>query len=96
MKDRARNSIIEGTVYGVLSAATAFLVVRVMGYNPESLAVLLYLYVVSGVLLTARSKIAAPFIPLLKRVVIVAEGEEMKLKRILTGEEYRVRDVEKL
>jgi hypothetical protein len=91
-----KEKLVEGTVYGVLAAATAYIIVKMMGYNPQSLAVILYFQILTAILLTVRSEITSPLMPLLKRIVVVAEGEEMKLKRLLTGEEYRVRDVEKL
>jgi hypothetical protein len=94
--DDAKESLGEGSIFGLLTAGTAYTIVQVMGYNPGSLAVLLYFQLFSAILLTMRSKMAAPLMPFLKRIVVVAEGEEMKLKRVLTGEEYRVRDVEKV
>lgn len=94
--DKVKESLVEGSIYGLLSAGTAYTIVQIMGYNPRSLAILLYFQLLTGILLTMRSRIAAPLMPFLKRIVVVAEGEEMKLKRILTGEEYRVRDVEKV
>ncbi len=93
MKESFRN----GLLYGIVTALLAYSVVQLMGYNSQSLMVLLYLYVVSAIVLNLKTEIAAPLGPLLKRVVIVAEGEEMKLKRLLTGEEYRINgEVEKL
>jgi hypothetical protein len=94
--DKFKERLVEGTIYGILAAATAYIIVRIIGYNPVSLAIILYFQILTAILLTVRSEIASPLMPLLKRIVIVAEGEEMKLKRLLTGEEYKVRDVEKL
>lgn len=92
-----KQAVRDGLFYGLFIAATAYTAVRIMGYNPQSLMVLLYLYVLSGILLNVKSELAKPLTPLLKRIVIVAEGEEMKSKKLLTGEEYKVKgDVEKL
>jgi hypothetical protein len=92
-----KDSFKEGTIYGILLAGFAFLIVQFLGYSPRSLSLLLYLYVISSILLTMKSEISEPIKPLLEKVVIVAEGEEMKMKKLLTGEEYRLRgEVEKL
>ncbi len=90
-------SVKEGSVYGILLAATTYIIVQLMGYSHRSLMVVLYIQLVSAILLTAKSNLSEPLKPYLERIVVVAEGEEMKLKRLLTGEEYRVRgDVEKV
>lgn len=92
-----KEQLIEGTVYGVLTAATAYLIVNFLGYNPETLTALLYLYIFSAILINMKAELEPLSIPFLKRIVVVAEGEEMKMKRLLTGEEYKVNgEVEKL
>lgn len=92
-----RESFRNGLLYGIAVALVAYSIVHFIGYNPQSLMILLYLYVFQSVVLKLKTELAQPLTPLLKRIVIVAEGEEMKLKRLLTGEEYRVNgDVEKL
>ncbi|QGA81041.1 hypothetical protein [Candidatus Nanohalobium constans] len=92
-----KQQIIEGTTYGVLTASTAYITVNFMGYNPVTLSALLYLYIISAILITAKPEIPEVSLPLLKRIVVVAEGEEMKLKKLVTGEEYKVNgEVEKL
>jgi hypothetical protein len=92
-----KDELVEGTTYGILTAGLAYLVVHFMGFNPETLPLLLYIYVVSAVIINMKAEIEQLSLPYLRRLVVVAEGEEMKLKRILTGEEYRVNgDVEKL
>lgn len=92
-----RESLRNGLLYGIAVALVAYSIVQFIGYNPQSLMILLYLYVFQSVILKVKTDFAQPLLPLLKRIVIVAEGEEMKLKRLLTGEEYRVNgDVEKL
>jgi hypothetical protein len=90
-------SLKEGVIYGIILAATTYTVVQIMGYSHKSLAVVLYIQIMAGIILTAKSRIATPLKPYLDRLVVVAEGEEMKLKKLLTGEEYRVKgEVEKL
>ena len=97
VKNCVRDELVEGTAYGILTAGLAYLIVHFMGFNPRTLPLLLYIYVVSAVIINMKAEIEQLSLPYLRRLVVVAEGEEMKLKRILTGEEYRVNgDVEKL
>jgi hypothetical protein len=92
-----KQELKDGLLYGVLTAGAAYATVMIMGFNHGSLAVLLYLYVVSSALINLKAEILTPFKPLLKKIVVVAEGEEVKMKKLLTGETYRVRgEVEKL
>ena len=92
-----KHEFIEGSVYGLLAAATAYLVVHFIGFSPSSLPFLLYLYIVTAIVINMKAELEQLSIPYLKNIVEVAEGEEMKLKRLLTGEEYRVNgEVEKL
>lgn len=85
-----KQELIEGSVYGVLAASTAYIVVHFMGFSPQTLPILLYFYVISGILINLKAELDHLSIPYMKRLVLVAEGEEMKLKRLLTGEEYKV------
>ena len=92
-----KQEAIEGAVYGAIIAGGCFVVVQVMGFSSRSLSVILYLFILSTVLVNVKSEISEPLKPYLERLVIVAEGEEMKMKKLLTGQEYKVRgDVEKL
>ena len=92
-----KQSFIEGAVYGLLSAATAYFIVRYAGFNPQTLSAILYLNIITAILINMKAEVEELSISFLKNLVVVAEGEEMKLKRILTGEEYRVKgEVEKL
>jgi hypothetical protein len=92
-----KQSAIEGAVYGAIIAGAAYIIVQVMGFSSTSLSVILYLFIVSTILVNVKSELATPIKPYLERLVIVAEGEEMKMRKLLTGEKYRVNgDVEKL
>jgi hypothetical protein len=93
----AKESFQQGLIYGLIIAGTAYATVKIIGYNPQSLTLILYLYILSSVILNMKTELATPLKPLLKRIVIVAEGEEIKLKKLLTGEEYKINgDIEKL
>jgi len=91
-----KEELIEGSVYGILAASTGYMVVHFMGFSPETVPILLYLFVISGILINLKAELDHLSIPYMKRLALVAEGEEMKLKRLLTGEEYKVGRVEKV
>ena len=92
-----KEAFIEGTVYGILSASIGYLLVYYFGFGSYTLPLLLYLNIFSVIVVNMKAEIEAISLSFLKRLVVVAEGEEMKLKRLFTGEEYRVKgDVEKL
>jgi len=88
---------IEGAVYGLFSAATMYAVVQYAGYNPQTLALLIYIQIISGILINMKSEIEALSLPYLKKLVLVHEGENIEMRKLSTGEKYRIRgDVEKL
>jgi len=88
---------IEGAVYGLFSAATMYAVVQYAGYNPQTLALLIYIQIISGILINMKSEIEALSLPYLKKLVLVHEGENIEMRKLSTGEKYRVKgDVEKL
>ncbi|MFB6158146.1 MAG: hypothetical protein ABEJ95_00620 [Candidatus Nanohalobium sp.] len=92
-----RDSVKEGAIYGMLVSGAAYTLVQFLGYSSRSLAVILYLFLISAILINVKSEMSEPLKPYLDRLVLVAEGEELKMKKLLTGEKYRVRgDVEKL
>lgn len=79
-----------GAVAGVVFAGLAYLVTYRMGFNPTSLSFLLYLYVFLGLISGFSFEDLKDSWDVLDRFVVVAEEEELKLKKIFTGEEYRV------
>jgi len=92
-----KEHFIEGSIYGILSASTAYMIVHYFGFNPQTLPILLYIYIITAIAINMKAEIEMLSLPFLKRIVVVAEGEEMKLKRLFTGEEYKINgDVEKL
>lgn len=79
-----------GAVIGALFAGVAYLLTYRLGFNPDTLTYLLYLYILLG---AAAAFDFAGFVEdrgFLDRLVIVAEEEERKLKKVFSDEEYRV------
>lgn len=88
---------IEGAVYGMFFAATMYAVIQFAGFNPQTLAILIYIQIISGILINMKSEVDALSLPYLKKLVLVDEGENIEMRKISTGEKYRVKgDVEKL
>lgn len=70
----------------------AFAVARFLGYNPTSFTIIGYLYVILALVLALIYEYGGESNPLslLKNVVIVVENEETRLKRVFTGESYKI------
>jgi hypothetical protein len=90
--------LISGALLGLSFGGLAVLAVKLFGYTPDSFMVLLYLYTLLGVFPALKDRVTKRFdSSILHRIVLVAEGEEIKMRKILTGEKYRIKgDVEKL
>lgn len=80
----------------------AYLTVKFLGYNSESFMIISYLYLVLAAIIGLKYEMkkfteSSSLFSGLKNVVVVAEGEEMTLKRIFTGEKYKVKgEIEKI
>ena len=89
-----RKAVLKGATIGLSFSGVAYIAVKLLGYRWVSLSILMYLYVVMGVLMAVGASIDIfdrGFSSLLHSVVIVVEGEEMELKKLATGEKYRVK-----
>ncbi|MFB6199520.1 MAG: hypothetical protein ABEJ83_01460 [Candidatus Nanohaloarchaea archaeon] len=90
------NSVVEGAFYGILFSGIAFLVVAFLGFSPTSLSVLLYLYVVAGALINGRYRLGKQLDSLLGSIVLVAEEEEVRMRKLFTGEKFVLKgDIER-
>lgn len=88
--------IRNGGALGVIFALTSYFLASEIGFNQSSFLIFLYMYVIVGIIASLNfSDFEGKGI--LDRIVIVAEEEEMKMKKIISGEEYRIKGtVEKL
>lgn len=87
-----RNSL-KGALAGTAAAVSAAVTTRIYGFDRFSFFGMLYLYVVLGAGL--KSSFSLP--KFLERLVIVTEGEVLKMRKITTGEKYKIKgEVEKL
>ncbi|WP_347721873.1 hypothetical protein [Candidatus Nanohalococcus occultus] len=90
------NKIVSDAMVGSTAASLGLIAVRFNGFNWITLTAILYLTVCATVLagFKERSGLSSGF---LHRLVLVAEGEEMKMKKLATGEKYKIKgDLEKL
>ena len=80
--------------YGV-----AYAVVKFAGFTSSSFTVLAYLYIALGLILGVYYELQSHggFQGFLDNIVVVIEGEEMRLKKLFTGEKYRLKgEIEKI
>ncbi len=91
-----RKGLFKGAATGLAFAGAGNLSVRFLGFNKTSLVLMLYLYVLLGTVPWLKSQLSGLRSPI-ERLVVVTGEEEMVLRKILTGEKYRVKGkVEKL
>lgn len=78
-----------GGLLGVLTALIAYFIAMYNGFNSSTFTLFLYLYVGLGIIssLELTDFKASGF---LDRIVIVAEDEEKKLKKLFSDEEYKI------
>lgn len=79
-----------GAALGTVFAGIAYLIAEFRGFNSSSFLPILYLYVVLGVVSRFDMKDAASYWSRLEDLMIVADKEENKLKKVVTGEEYEI------
>lgn len=85
------------TFYGL-----AYLTVKQLGYNSNSFMIISYLYIALAGIIGIKYEIkkmnnSDSILSIFKNIVIVREGEELTMKRLLTGEKYKLKgEIEKL
>lgn len=79
-----------GGFIGAVFAGVAYLLTSSMGFDPESLTYILYLYIALGVVASLDLQDIVSDRGFFDRVLIVAEEEEQKLKKVFSDEEYRI------
>lgn len=86
-------------LFGMSFYGIAYGVVRFLGFTSSSFTILAYLYVILGVSLGSYYEIDSHggFKEFLSNIVVVIEGEELELKRLISGEKYRLKgEIEKI
>lgn len=90
--------VFKDAALGLFFAGMGALIIRFFGFTEISLIAILYLMVALAVVQGLKHRDFSSVMPsFLERIVVVVEGEELKMKKLLTGEKYRVKgDLEKL
>lgn len=86
-----KDALEKGAVQGLLAAGAAFLVVNTIGYNPTSLSILLYMFLLFGAFFELKNSTELGVSDLFGEVVVVAEEEEKTLKRVFKDKKYKVK-----
>ncbi len=89
-------TVLKGASVGLMFSGILFTIVRFLGFNSISLSIAMYMYVVLSIILFLKPEITGLLDQgILSRIVVVRKDEDLKMKK-LTGETYRVREIEKL
>lgn len=95
-----KRKLLKASAIGLGFSGVAFGIVSLLGFRWISLSALMYMYVVLAAVMVLgyETRILGEGIrSWMDRFVIVLEEEEMKLKKLASGEKYRVKgEVEKL
>lgn len=79
-----------GAGLGAGFAILAYLIADLNGFNRSSFLYMLYLYVILGAVSKLDKDDVTGYIDGLERLLIIADREENKLKKIATGETYKI------
>lgn len=95
-----REKLLRSAAQGLTFAGIGSITTMYAGFNQNTLTVFLYLYIAQAVYKPLKAELFSHFNfspDFIHRLVVVAEGEELKMKKLFTGEKYRVDgDIEKL
>lgn len=85
-----RKKVKRGAIVGGLFAGVAYFLSYRFGFNSTTLSIILYLYVILGALVAFDFQEFVKTREFLEKIVIVAEEEELKMKKVFTGEKYKI------
>lgn len=86
-------------LFGLSTYGIAYTVVNFLGFTSSSFTILAYLYISLSIVIGIYYEIEdiGGFRGFLDNIVVVIEGEEMKLKKLITGEKYKLKgEIEKI
>ncbi len=86
-----RRKIARGGIHGLVFLLIAYGVVYTQGYGGNSLIVLMYIIIFATVWMEIKDEIDFPETGFLERIVIVSEGENLKMRKVFTGEKYELK-----
>lgn len=84
---------------GLSAYGIAYAIVNFNGFTSSSFTAIAYLYIILAISVGLYSEIDSHggFRSFLDKIVVVIEGEEMELKKLISGEKYRLNgEIEKI
>lgn len=86
-------------LFGLSAYGIAYGIVNFIGFSSSSFTAIAYLYIILGITIGLYYELDAHggFRGFLDNIVVVIEGEEMKLKKLISGEKYKLKgEIEKI
>jgi len=86
-------------LFGLSAYGIAYAIVNFIGFTSNSFTAISYLYIVLGIVVGLYYEMEkhGGFSDFLDNIVVVTEGEEMKLKKLISGEKYKLKgEIEKI
>lgn len=86
-------------LFGLTAYGIAYGIVNVIGFTSNSFTLIAYLYIILGLTIGIYYELDSHggLKSFLDNIVVVIEGEQMELKKLITGEKYRLDgDIEKI
>lgn len=85
-----RKHIARGGLYGLCFLGLSYMFVYFYGYGRTSLTAVLYITLFACIWMEVKNHLDFPEVNFLHRIVLVSEEEKLKMKKVFTGEEYKV------
>lgn len=92
MEKKYKIDLLAGTVF----AGASIVFVKTFGYNSTTLMGLAYGYILLAVFLTLKNMYVSGSLPVLENFAVIVEEEETRLKKLWSGDIYRLKEVEKI
>jgi len=85
-----KKEIKYGGTLGAGFAIIAYLVADLKGFNRSSFLYMIYLYIILGAVSKVNMNHLSEYLESLERLLLVTDKEENKLRKIATGEKYKI------
>ncbi|MFO7793352.1 MAG: hypothetical protein R6V35_00050 [Candidatus Nanohaloarchaea archaeon] len=96
-------NLLKSFLTGLAAAAIIFGTVEIIGFNSYTWSMILYMYIVLAVFVSMESRYDSGLKEIVNhlgnirsRMLFVIDEEERKVKRVFTGEEFKIKDSEKV
>lgn len=79
-----------GGVLGAVFAIAAYLIADLNGFNRSSFLYMIYLYVLLGAVSKINTDHVVEYVESVERFLLLTDKEEKKLRKVATGEKYKI------